>query len=197
MNNLYQMTDDMLVSSYVGGCNEAFDVILQRHQAALYDYISLRLNTKSDAIDDVFQETFVKVIVSLKEGRYHPNGFFRAWLFRIAHNVVADIFRSEAQLPVIREEHDDARLLDQLEGTPYKEAELVNEQTLRDIRSLMERLPAPQREVVFMRYYEDKSFKEISQLTDTPINTCLGRMRYGILNMRKMAQEAGLSLELI
>lgn len=198
MDNLCHLTDDELVKSYSAGCNEAFDALLFRHKDALYNYISYNLNDSPSIVDDVFQETFVKVIVTLREGRYASCGNFGAWLIRIAHNVIVDHYRRDAQLPVVCCLEDDKGLFnDQHIVETYAEARLVNEQTLHDVKSLMEQLPDVQRDVVYMRYYENRSFKEIASLTGASVNTCLGRMRYALLNMRRMAQERRLSLELI
>lgn len=198
MKNLAHMTDDELVCQYVNGCNEAFDILLQRHQDALYDYISRHLKSMPDMIDDVFQETFVKVIMCLRDGNYQPSGLFRAWICRIAHNVMVDLFRSEAQLPIVKGDENGPNLIEMHQGTDtFIEAELVNEQTLEDVKRIMEELPEAQRTVVYLRYYENRSFKEISDLTGATLNTCLGRMRYGIINMRRIAEEKNIALELI
>lgn len=198
MKNLAHMTDDELVCQYVNGCNEAFDLLLQRHQDALYDYISRHLKSMPDMIDDVFQETFVKVIMCLRDGNYQPSGFFRAWISRIAHNVMMDLYRTETQIPIVKGDEDRPDILEtQLAMDTFIEAELVNEQTLKDVKRIMEELPEAQRTVVYLRYYENRSFKEISDLTGATLNTCLGRMRYGIINMRRIAEEKNIALELI
>lgn len=198
MNNPDFLTDDALVGLYVNGDNEAFDILLQRHQDALYSYISHQLNRMPDLIDDVFQETFVKVIMCIKDGRYQPSGFFRAWLTRIAHNVIMDLYRYESLVPVVNADVETANFVENHDaGDTYIEAEMINEQTLCEVRHIMNQLPESQREVVYMRYYENRSFKEISALTGSTVNTCLGRMRYGIINMRKIAQEHNIALEII
>lgn len=198
MDFLSYKTDDELVALYVDGCNEAFDVLLNRHQDTLYNYISYKLKDTPDSIDDVFQETFVKVIMCLREGRYNSNGFFGAWLTRIAHNIIVDLFRANAQLPTIPCEDNERNILETAQFSEIsQEAVLVNEQTMRDVRVLMTQLPEQQREVVFLRYYKNFSFKEISEMTGSSINTCLGRMRYAILNMRRMAKEANVVLDFV
>lgn len=198
MDKLSHMTDDQLVQLYVDGCNEAFDDLLCRHKDALYNYISFHIKDSSANADDVFQETFVKVIMCLREGRYTSSGHFFAWLSRIAHNIIMDQLRSSAQLPTLSCISEDQDLLNnqQIVET-YHEQRLVNEQTLRDVKALMNHLPEPQREVIYMRYYENRSFKEIADLTGVSINTSLGRMRYGIENMRKLAQQYDISLEIL
>lgn len=198
MDNLYHLTDDELVKCYTDGCNEAFDVILYRHKDKLFNYITYHLQQFQDKADDVFQETFVKAIVTIKEGRYTMAGHLYAWLTRIAHNIIIDTFRAEAQLPIL----DGGINEQQLEGiaaitTNCHEELLINEQTLRDVKSLMQSLPSQQREVVEMRFYLNMSFKEIADATGVSINTSLGRMRYALQNMRRMADARGISLEIL
>lgn len=198
MDKLCLMTDDKLVKFYVDGCDEAFDVLLDRHKDRLYNYIEYHLSDSFLSADDIFQETFVKVIVTIKDGRYSMQDHFFAWLLRIAHNIIMDHFRADAQLPVVTNELEGIDLsgnLDAVEST--QEAAMVNEQTMRDVKRLMEHLPELQREVVEMRYYQNLSFKEIATITGVSINTSLGRMRYALMNMRRMADEHGISLEMI
>lgn len=197
MDKYQQMTDQELVKSYVSGCNEAFDCILERYQDRLYQYIFFSVRN-SDLADDIFQETFIKAIVNLRQGSYTESGRFYSWLTRIAHNLIIDQYRQESNISMVS--HDDYvgdNLSDENLSESYAEAELVNEQTLRDVKRLMEHLPENQREVVFMRYYQDLSFKEIADITGVSINTSLGRMRYAVMNMRKMAKEYGISLEMM
>ncbi len=196
MENLAQMTDDRLVSLYIGGNNSAFDVLLNRYKDRLYNYIYFIVRTKEVA-EDIFQETFVKAIVRLQEGRYLPDGKFGAWITRIAHNLVIDQFRQERNENLVSNDESEVDLLNNAalaEGTI--ENRMVNEQVLRDVRALVNELPDCQREVVFMRYYQQLSFKEISDITGVSINTALGRMRYAILNMRRIAAEKHISLVL-
>ena len=197
METLKQMTDQALVERYISGCNEAFDCLLERHKDRLYNYIYFTLR-EPELTDDFFQDTFVKAIVTLKKGGYKETGKFYAWLTRIAHNLIVDHYRQEAHLPTV---HNEGADFDPLETRASEdantEAEMVNEQTLIDVRRLMNHLSESQREVVHMRYYQDLSFKEIADRTGVSINTSLGRMRYALLNMRRMAQEHGISLELI
>ena len=191
-----QMTDDALVSLYVGGNNSAFDILLNRHKDRLYYYIYFIVRSREVA-EDIFQETFVKAIVKLQEGRYQPDGKFGAWITRIAHNLVIDQFRQERNENLVSNDESEVDLLNNAslaEGTI--ENRLVNEQVLRDVRALVDELPDCQREVVYMRYYQKLSFKDISDITGVSINTALGRMRYAILNMRRIATEKHISLAL-
>ena len=196
MENLKQMTDDMLVALYLQGNNSAFDILLNRHQDRLFNYIYFLVRSREVA-EDIFQETFVKAITTLQQGRYQNDGKFAAWITRIAHNLVIDQFRIERNENAISNDEVEFDLLNDAklaEGTI--ENRMVNEQVLKDVRALIDELPDCQREVVFMRYYQDLSFKEISDITGVSINTALGRMRYAALNMRRIAEEKCISLTL-
>lgn len=198
MDNLSHMTDDELVDLYISGRNDAFDEILLRHKDRLYNYISIHLNQQKELADDVFQETFVKVIVTLKEGRYEKSNRFYAWVTRIAHNIIMDQFRHDSQFNIVTCEGEERNLLDDAGIVEsYHEAKIINEQTLIDVKRLVNNLPATQREVVIMRFFQNMSFKEIADSTGVSINTSLGRMRYALINMRKMANEHGISLEIL
>ncbi len=196
MENLKTMTDDMLVTLYLQGNNSAFDVLLERYKDKLYYYIFFIVRSREVA-EDIFQETFVKAIVTMQQGRYQHDGKFSAWITRIAHNLVIDQFRQERNENVISNDESEVDLLNNpslSEGTI--EAQMVNEQVLRDVRALVDELPDCQREVVYMRYYQNLSFKEIADITGVSINTALGRMRYAVLNMRRIAAEKKISLVL-
>ena len=196
MDKLKQMTDDLLVSLYLEGNNSAFDVLLNRHKDRLFNYIFFIVRSKEVA-EDIFQETFVKAIVTLQQGRYTNDGKFAAWITRIAHNLVIDQFRIERNENTVSNDETEIDLLNDArlaEGTV--ENRMVNEQVLKDVRMLVDELPDCQREVVFMRYYQDLSFKDIADITGVSINTALGRMRYAILNMRRIAAEKNISLVL-
>lgn len=189
MENLKMMTDDVLVTQYLDGNNSAFDVLLERYKDKLYYYIYFIVRSREVA-EDIFQETFVKAIVTLQQGRYQPDGKFAAWITRIAHNLVIDQFRQERSENVVSNDETEVDLLNNMslsEGTI--EARMVNTQVLKDVRRLVDELPDCQREVVFMRYYQNMSFKDIADCTGVSINTALGRMRYAILNMRRIAAE--------
>ena len=194
MENLKQMTDDMLVSLYLQGNNTAFDILLNRHQDRLFNYIYFIVRSKEVA-EDIFQETFVKAIVTLQQGRYTNDGKFAAWITRIAHNLVIDQFRIERNENTVSNDETEIDLLNNAKLSEGNiENRMVNEQVLKDVRMLIDELPDCQREVVFMRYYQDMSFKEIADITGVSINTALGRMRYAVLNMRRIAAEKNVSL---
>lgn len=194
MNDFKQMTDDMLVSLYLGGNNTAFDTLLNRHKDRLFYYIFFIVRSREVA-EDIFQETFVKAIIKMQEGKYQPDGKFGAWITRIAHNLVIDQFRQERNENLVSSDDNEVDILNDAtltEGTI--ESKMVNEQVLRDVRALIDELPDCQREVVFMRFYQQLSFKDIADITGVSINTALGRMRYAILNMRRIAAEKDISL---
>ena len=191
------MADEALALLYEGGDNRAFDELLARNQQKLYNYI-LFVVRDPELANDVFQETFVKVITRLQEGKYTDSGKFSFWLTTIAHNVIMDTFRQQKSEHIIEasEDNDLNKLRRQDLMEMNRENEFVNSQIMKDVRHLMDTLPAPQREVVYMRYYQDMSFKEISEATGVSINTSLGRMRYALINMRRLAKEHDLQLNL-
>lgn len=192
------MTDEELALSYVGGNNQAFDLLLSRNQSKLFSYILFVVH-EQDLANDIFQETFVKVITKLQEGRYIDSGKFSAWIMRIAHNVIMDWYRDNRAKNIV--ETSDDNDLSNVTGNDITDFNIedryVNEQVLRDVKKMMNLLPPTQREIVFMRFYQEMSFKEIAETTGVSINTALGRMRYAILNMRRMARKNKLSLETV
>ena len=196
MQNLIQLTDDQLVALYSNGNSKAFDILLSRYQDKLYSYINFVVRNR-DLADDIFQDTFVKAIVTLQKGSYTSTGKFGAWLTRIAHNLIIDYFRQDKTENTISNDAQEYDLLNDASlAEPNIEDSLINQQTLRDVRRLVDALPENQREVVFMRYYQDLSFKEIAYITGVSINTALGRMRYALINIRKMSMDKGISLAL-
>lgn len=194
MRNLNKLTDEQLVAIYAAGNNAAFDLLLNRHKNKLYNYI-LSIVKDEDQADDIFQDTFVKAITTIRQGRYSDQGKFGAWISRIARNLVIDTFRqdkAEASVSTDDTNYDILNRRELSEGTV--EDLLIDLQIEDDIRKLVEELPEEQRKVLKMRYYKDLSFKEIANLTGVSINTALGRMRYAILNLRRMAREQSLIL---
>ena len=187
-------SDEQLISLYVDGTNEAFDELLERHKDHVYMYIYHSVKNE-DLADDIFQDTFVKVITTIKQGRYVENGHFAAWITRIAHNLIIDYYRQVKAENLQSTDDEDVNILNRKEladGTI--EDSLVTIQIHNDIRRLVGALPAHQREVLVMRYYKNMSFKEIADVTGVSINTALGRMRYAILNMRRLAEENNIVL---
>ncbi len=189
MEILLSMTDEELVVSYAEGNDCAFEVLLSRHKQPLFSYILYMVRNR-DLADDIFQDTFIKAIFTIKQGRYTENGKFRAWITRIAHNLIVDYFRQERIENTVSNDEYDFDLFNnfRLCGDNI-EAAMVKAQVFDDVRRLVEYLPDTQREVLNMRYYQELSFKEIADKTGVSINTALGRMRYAILNMRKMADD--------
>ncbi len=194
MNTWNNKADETLVSLYAEGENQAFNVLLNRYKDKLYSYIYYIVRN-SEMTEDIFQETFMKAIITIRQGRYNENGKFSAWLRRIAHNLIIDSFRQEKSENPVSCDEPEVNILNNIglaEGTI--ENTIVNRQILSDVRRLMEFLPDEQREVVYMRFYQDLSFKEIAEQTGVSINTSLGRMRYAILNLRRMAEKNGVVL---
>jgi len=194
MTNLKMLTDEELVVVYAQGNNSAFDILLNRHRDTVYSYIYFIVKNRELA-EDIFQETFVKAIVTIKQGRYTENGKFRAWISRIAHNLIIDNYRQEKNEQTISNDDCEVDLFNNYklsEGTI--EDEMIKSQILTDVKKLIDYLPDNQREVLLLRYYQDLSFKEIADITGVSINTALGRMRYAILNMRRMAEEKNMIL---
>lgn len=180
------MSDYELVALYENGNDDAFDALLARHQAYVYSYI-LFLVKDEDLAGDFFQDTFQRAIVAIRSHKYQSTGKFSAWLTRIAHNLVIDHSRNMETLKTVREDDVKPRTLNSLNlSEATREEEIIDTQSREDIRRMLDFLPEPQREVVILRFYEDLSFKEIAQQTGVSINTALGRMRYALINLRKL-----------
>jgi RNA polymerase sigma-70 factor (ECF subfamily) len=194
MENLRKMTDEALVELYAHGNNSAFDVLLNRYEKSIHSYI-FYIVRNHDLTEDIFQETFLKVIMTIKQGRYTDNGKFKAWIMRIAHNLIIDNFRQERNENTISNDEVEIDLLNDMKLCESNiEDEILQKQVYLDVKKLVKHLPDNQREVLEMRYYQDMSFKEIADVTGVSINTALGRMRYAILNMRRMVEEHHIEL---
>ena len=185
--------DQELVNQYINGEESALATLIQRHKRRIFSYIMLTIKDRALA-EDIFQDTFIKVINTLKRGHYNEEGKFISWVLRIAHNLMIDSFRLDKRMPTISggtnsegEEFDIFSVI--AVQDPNKEQEICKIQMRKDIRKLVEMLPIEQREVLMMRHYYDMSFKEISEQTNVSINTALGRMRYALINLRKMIEE--------
>lgn len=189
MENYASLTDEMLVKLYADSDNKAFDALLERYEERIFSYIFFVVRDQEVA-NDIFQETFMKAVVTIRQNRYVENGKFQAWITRIAHNLVIDYFRQTRNENCVSDDDVDYDLFNNIRlSEPNVENRMVKEQVLEDVKLLVERLPQNQKEVVFMRYYQDLSFKEIADITGVSINTALGRMRYALLNLRKMARK--------
>lgn len=187
-------TDEQLVRKYAGGDNEAFDALLKRHQNRIFNYI-LRIIKNEDVANDIFQDTFVKAIQTIRQGRYTENGKFPAWISRIAHNLIIDYYRQDKSLSVQSIDDGESEILNRKDLSEGNiEDFIIGNQIREDVRYIIDELPPLQREVLVMRYYQGLSFKEIAEITDVSINTALGRMRYAILNMRRIAEEQDIIL---
>ncbi|MCD7711098.1 MAG: sigma-70 family RNA polymerase sigma factor [Porphyromonadaceae bacterium] len=195
MSLLSKLSDEELVGLYSEGNNKAFDILLTRYKNRIYSYIQYTVKDY-DLTEDIFQETFVKVIMTVKQGRYVETGKFSSWVMRIAHNLIIDHYRQERNENLVsndeNEEKDIFNRKELSEGTI--EDSLITRQIHADIRRLVAALPDNQREVLVMRYYKNMSFKEIADATQVSINTALGRMRYALLNIRKMADDHQIQL---
>jgi len=185
--------DSVLVSLYIQGNEPAIAVLIKRHQQRLYRFIYSKLHNR-DTTEDVFQETFIKVIRTLKKGKYNEEGKFLPWVMRIAHNLIIDHFRKENRMPTFKNTGDFDIFSVLGDGTLNAENQLIKEQIHNDVRNLVEELPEEQKEVLKMRMYLDMSFQEISDNTGVSINTALGRMRYALINMRKLIEKHQLIL---
>lgn len=190
MKILDELTDEELALAYVEGNNAAFDLLLSRNEVKIFSYIMFVVHDE-DLANDIFQETFVKVITKLQKRQYVANGKFGAWCMRIAHNVIMDMYRYNRSKCIIEptDNNDLSNFSDESILLGNAEVDIVRNQVLSDVKRMMNLLPPTQREVVYMRYYQQLSFKEIAEMTNVSINTSLGRMRYALLNLRKMAKE--------
>jgi RNA polymerase sigma-70 factor (ECF subfamily) len=188
-----KLADQQLIRNYLNGNDYSFELLLKRHQDRVFNYIN-KLVKNTDVANDVFQDTFIKVISTLKRGMYNEEGKFLPWVMRIAHNLVIDYFRNSSKMPVVGrkstsegDEFDIFQIL-KLEDCTVED-ELVEQQIYQDLRALVDLLPSEQREVVKMRHFMGMSFKDIADTSDVSINTALGRMRYALINLRKMIKD--------
>lgn len=182
------MPDATLIKLYVAGGEEALEVLIKRHQAKIYGFIFSKVSNP-DLADDIFQDTFIKVIHTLKSRRYNEEGKFLPWVIRIAHNLIMDHYRKEKRNQVINDSEDMPLFMFLKDDSDIIESAMIKEQIEVDLRILIEELPHDQRQVIMMRIYQDLSFKEIAELTEVSINTALGRMRYALLNLRKLIND--------
>lgn len=182
------MPDATLIKLYVAGGEEALEVLIKRHQAKIYGFIFAKVSNP-DLADDIFQDTFIKVIHTLKSRRYNEEGKFLPWVIRIAHNLIMDHYRKEKRNQVINDSEEIPLFMFLKDDSDIIESAMIKEQIEVDLRILIEELPHDQRQVIMMRIYQDLSFKEIAELTEVSINTALGRMRYALLNLRKLIND--------
>jgi RNA polymerase sigma-70 factor (ECF subfamily) len=189
MEKQLQLQDDAaLVQDYINGNERALEMLIKRHKLKIYNFIYSKVFDR-DTAEDIFQETFIKVIKTLKRGVYNEEGKFLPWVMRIAHNLVIDFFRKNNRIPTFdnSDEFDIFQLIG--DGNPTAEKAMIEEQVVEDLQNLIVQLPDDQKDVLTMRLYKDMSFKEIAESTGVSINTALGRMRYAIINLRKLVEE--------
>lgn len=196
MVKITSMTDAELVKAYAQGNNDAFDQLLKKYSDKVFAYI-IRTVKNEDVANDIFQDTFVKAILTIKQGRYTENGKFPAWITRIAHNLIIDYYRQTKAENLQSSSISEVDVLNRKELSEATiEEDIISRQLMEDVRSLIKYLPDPQREVLTMRFYRNMSFKEIAEETRVSINTALGRMRYAVLNLRRIAAEKEIALSI-
>ena len=193
-NKLSEPTDAFLVNEYISGSEIALEKLINRHKLRIFNFIKSKVLDR-DTAEDIFQDTFIKVIKTLKSGVYNEEGKFLPWVMRISHNLVIDFFRKNDRIPTIEnnDEYDVFKFIS--DTTPNVEMTLFQDQIISDLQKLVQELPEDQKEVLVMRLYRDMSFKEIAENTNVSINTALGRMRYAIINLRKLVDENQIILE--
>lgn len=187
-NSLKNLTDAVLVKGYIDGCEHSLATLIERHKLKIYNFIYSKVFDREIA-EDIFQDTFIKVIRTLKRGVYQEEGKFLPWVMRISHNLVIDHFRKSNRIPIFesKDEFDIFQIIG--DDVPNIESSMIDKQVVEDLRKLIVELPSDQREVLTMRLYKDMSFREIAEITGVSINTALGRMRYAVINIRKLIEE--------
>lgn len=190
------LSDFELIEQFVNGDQSSIEALIKKHKNRIYTYIFLIVKNEQLA-EDIFQDTFIKVINSLRKGKYQDKGRFVSWVIRIAHNIVIDHFRKEKNLRTISNDNVEYDLFNSSKYSDKTiEQNIIHDQITNDVRKLIEKLPNDQKEVIILRHYVGLSFKEIAENTDVSINTALGRMRYALINMRKLIEEHNISLSL-
>ena len=185
--------DATLVHDYIAGNEAALAALIKRHQSKIFGFIYSKLGDR-DLANDIFQDTFIKVIRTLKSNAYNEEGKFLPWVMRIAHNLIVDHYRSNKKMPLYRETEEFSIFSIMTDDALTIENQLISDQVAKDLRQLVEELPGDQKEVLMMRLYQEMSFKEISEATGVSINTALGRMRYALLNLRKVIDKHQITL---
>ena len=186
--SLTKEKDSVLVKGYIDGCERSLAVLIERHKLKIYNFIYSKVADR-DISEDIFQDTFIKVIKTLRKGSYHEEGKFLPWVMRISHNLIIDHFRKSNRIPIFesKDEFDIFQIIG--DDVPNIESNMIDKQVVEDLKKLIVELPEDQREVLTMRLYKDMSFKEIAEVTGVGINTALGRMRYAVINIRKLIEE--------
>ncbi|ALU74366.1 RNA polymerase sigma factor [Tenacibaculum finnmarkense] len=187
------VSDSVLVKDYINGKELAIELLIKRHQQRLYSFIYSKVQNR-DTTEDLFQDTFIKVIKTLKKGNYNEEGKFLPWVMRISHNLIIDFFRKNNRMPKFKNTEDFDIFSVLTDSSLNVENKIIKEQILADVKELLEELPEEQKEVLKMRIYNDMSFNEIAENTGVSINTALGRMRYALINMRKIIEKNNIVL---
>jgi RNA polymerase sigma-70 factor (ECF subfamily) len=194
MEKQLELSDEQLVKDFVAGDSSSIDLLIERHKAKIFSYIVMCVK-QQELAEDIFQEAFIRVIRTLKNGRYSDSGKFSSWVMRIAHNLIIDYYRKQKNQSVISNDNYEYDLFNSTQFSDKSvEEQMVTDQVLSEVSMLVNLLPDNQREVVVMRHYRDLSFKEIAEETNVSINTALGRMRYALMNLRRLAEERNISL---
>jgi RNA polymerase sigma-70 factor (ECF subfamily) len=194
MSKEHLLSDNELVQRFIGGDKYSLEILIKRHKGRVFSYILLIVK-KQELAEDIFQETFIKVIRSLKKGKYTENGKFVSWVLRISHNLIIDHFRKEKLKGTVSNDSLDIDIFNsQKFSEDTIEDQMINTQILSEVKDLIKELPEDQQQVIIMRHYLDLSFKEIAEQTDVSINTALGRMRYALINLRKLVEQKNLIL---
>ncbi|MEM7162446.1 MAG: sigma-70 family RNA polymerase sigma factor [Bacteroidota bacterium] len=182
------LSDQILIKKYINGNEKAFEQLLNRHRNKVYTHVYLMVRD-NDLADDIFQDAFIKVINTLKSGKYNEEGKFLPWVIRIAHNLVIDHFRKSKKMPKVREDEEYSPFATIENEDQNVQEEMITDQIHSDLKHLVEMLPDEQKEIIMLRHYMGMSFKDIAERTNVSINTALGRMRYALINLRKMVEE--------
>ena len=187
--NACKLNDSELIAKYIDGNQNSLELLIHRHKNRVFAYILMVVKDKQLA-DDIFQDTFIKVINTIQAGSYKEEGKFIQWVMRIAHNLIIDFFRKSKRIPVVDNDNSEFDIFDTIQFTDASvEDKMILDQIYKDVRELIEHLPKEQKEVLFMRHYSEMSFKDIAEQTNVSINTALGRMRYALINLRKLIDE--------
>lgn len=189
-----KISDKELINRYLNGDANSLESLINHHKNRVFAYILMVVKDRQLA-DDIFQDTFIKVINTIKAGTYKEEGKFIQWVMRIAHNLIIDFFRKSKRIPVMENNHSDFDIFDTISAKENSiEEEIITNQIHKDVRALIEFLPPDQKEVLYLRHYVGMSFKDIAEKTDVSINTALGRMRYALINLRKLVKDKDIIL---
>lgn len=188
-----QIPDALLVKNYIAGDENALSILIKKHQSKIYGFIYSKMPDR-DVADDIFQDTFIKVIKTLKSNSYNEEGKFLPWVMRIAHNLIVDHYRKNKKMPMLRETEEFSIFSILSDNSLNVEGRIITEAIEKDLQKIIQELPTDQKEVLEMRIYQDLSFNEIAELTGVSINTALGRMRYALMNLRKIIEKNNIIL---